>query len=214
MNKSDSIRLMAKAQSRRPAARNASGGGPDGRLAHGAQALAAAELLSFLRESGTHTWTERDLSKVLNISLPQAKEATVVLHLQGYIEPIGNTEKWRVSEQGDLVSGAKSPRFTSKGVQDALDGLRDRIKAANDDPDAPYRIIDAVAFGDFLSDAARVQAAEVGIRLRPKSDGPTSSARARAAEHAFLKQLRGKTALLHVIPYEDWMSSRSHVRLA
>lgn len=101
-----------------------------------------------------------------------------------------------------------------KAVQDAIAGLRDRIKAANDDADAPYRIIEAVAFGDFLTDAARIQAAEVGIRLTSKSDTPpTSSAKQRAAGLAFLKQLRGKTALLHVIPYEDWMSSRSHVPL-
>lgn len=177
--------------------------------------MAAAELLSFLRESGGHTWTERDLSKVLKISLSQAKEATAVLQLQGYVEPVGKAEKWRVSEQGDLVSGAKSPRFTLKGVQDALAVLRDRIKVTNADPDAPYRIIDAVAFGDFLSDAARVQAAEVGIRLEPKSDtSATSSAKQHAAELEFMKQLRGKTALLHVIPYEEWMSSRSHLRLA
>jgi hypothetical protein len=32
------------------------------------------------------------------------------------------------------------------------------------------KISDAVAFGDFLGDAARVQAAEVGIRLTPKKD--------------------------------------------
>ena len=99
-------------------------------------------------------------------------------------------------------------------MQDAIAGLRDRIKAANEDTNVAYRITDAVAFGDFLSDAARVQAAEVGIRLAPKSDGPVSPAKARAAENVFLKQLRGKTALLNVVPYEDWMSSRSHVRLA
>lgn len=80
-----------------------------------------------------HTWTERDLSKVLKISLSQEKEATAVLQLQGYVEPVGDTEKWRVSEQGDLVSGARSPRFTLKAVQDAIAGLRDHIKAANDD---------------------------------------------------------------------------------
>lgn len=130
------------------------------------------------------------------------------------IEPVGNTGKWRVSEQADLVSGAKPLRFTPKSVQDALAGLRDRIKAANEDPNTAYRITEADAFGDFLSDAARVQAAEVGIRLMPKSNTPAkASPKEHAAELEFLKQLRGKTALLHVVPYEDWMSSRSHVRL-
>lgn len=132
----------------------------------------------------------------------------------GYIEPAGHTGKWRVSEQGKLVSGAKSPRFTRKSIEDALAGLRDRMRAVNDDPDAAYRLTDAVAFGDFLGEASRVQAPEVGIRLIPKSDtSAMPSAKQHAAELNFLKQLRGKTALLHVVPYEDWMSSRSHVRL-
>lgn len=78
------------------------------------------------------------MSSALKISLSRAKEATAVLQLQGYIEPVGNTGKWRVSEQGDLVSGAKPPRFTPKTVQDALAGLRDRIKAANNDPNTAY----------------------------------------------------------------------------
>ncbi|HEX4170610.1 MAG TPA: hypothetical protein VHZ55_34545 [Bryobacteraceae bacterium] len=41
----------------------------------------------------------------------------------------------------------------------------------------------------------------------------TGSAKEHRAELAFLKQLHGKTALLQVIPYEDWMSARSHLRL-
>ena len=171
--------------------------------------------MSFLKDAaGARTWTEKDLAAALRITLPQAKDATAVLQLQGYIEPVGNTGAWRVSEQGDLVSGAKPPRFTPKSVQDALAGLRDRIKAANDNPGAAYKIADAVAFGDFLGDAARVQAAQVGIRLVPRSDAAaTASAREHAAELEFLKELRGKSALIQVVPYENWMSSRSHVRL-
>ena len=84
----------------------------------------------------------------------------------------------------------------------------------NEDRAARYRITEAVAFGDFLRDAARVQAADIGIRLQPRSDANSiASAKECAAELAFLKQLRGKTALLHVVPYEDWMRSRSHVPL-
>ena len=57
-------------------------------------------------------------------------------------------------------------------------------------------------------------AAEVAIRLMPKTDAPAmSSAKEHAAALGFLKQLCGKSALAHVIPYEDWMSSRSRVRL-
>ena len=177
--------------------------------------LPATELLSFLKQSrAVGTWTEKDLAKALKIGLPEAKEAIAVLELQGYIGPAGHTGKWRITEQGELVAGAKSPRFTRQSVEDALAGLRDRIKAVNKDASAAYTISEAVAFGDFLSDAARVQAAEVGIRLQPrKNPESSSSAKEHAAELDFLKQLRGKTAVLRVIPYEDWMSVRSHVPL-
>ncbi len=175
----------------------------------------AAELLSFLKEfRGIETWTEKDLANTLRIGLPQAKDALAVLQLQGYIQPAGTTGKWRVTEQGEIVSGAKPPRFTRQSVENALADVRDRIKTANENPNAAYGITNAVAFGDFLRDAVRVQAADVGIRLVPKSEpGPIASAQEHAAELDFLKQLRRKTALLHVIPYEAWMSYRSHQRL-
>jgi hypothetical protein len=81
----------------------------------------------------------------------------------------------------------------------------------NDDANADYTISDAVAFGDFLGDAARVQAAEVGIRLICREhEQLTASAKDHRAELAFLKGLRGKTALLKIVPFEDWMRSRSH----
>jgi hypothetical protein len=177
--------------------------------------LPVAELLSFLKEvRGVQTWTEHDLASSLRIGLPQAKEAIAVLQLQGYIDQAGNTKKWRVTGQGETVSGAKPPRFTRLSVQNALAGIRERIKSANKDAHARYRITHAVAFGDFLRDRARVQAADVGIRVVPRSE---SNAIAPAEEHAakldFLKQLRGKTALLHVVPYEDWMRNRSHQQL-
>lgn len=172
----------------------------------------AAELMSFLKQTrGVQTWTEKEMAKVLKIGLHEAKQAILVLQLQGYIEPAGQTGKWRITEQGDLVSGSKSPRFTRESIEQALDELRDRIKAVNEDPIADYKISDAVAFGDFLGDAARVQAAEVGIRLMPKkTEASNASAKQHRAELAFLKQVRGKTALLHVERYEQWMRSRSH----
>ncbi|MBV8830820.1 MAG: hypothetical protein JO108_16480 [Acidobacteriaceae bacterium] len=131
-----------------------------------------------------------------------------------FIEPAGHAGKWKVSEQGQLVSGAKSPRFTGKSIEDALAGLRDRIHTVDGDPDATYKITEAVAFGDFLGDRARVQAADAGIRLVPKSeDAAKPSAKEHTADLEFLKQLRGKVALLHIVSYENWMSARSHVRL-
>jgi len=74
---------------------------------------------------------------------------------------------------------------------------------------------EAVGFGDFLSDRPRLQAADLGIRLVPRKSGmnETETARERAAEQAFLKQLRGKIASLHIQPYEEWMSARSHRKL-
>jgi len=206
---------MAKAQSRKSFVTTVSDDDRTSMPKGGAHGIPAAELSSFLKEAGgARTWTEKDLANALKIGLSQARDAMAVLQLQGYIEPVGNTSKWRVTEEGDFVSGSKPPRFTPKSVHDAVAGLRDRLKAGNEDPDAAYKIVDAVAFGDFLGDAARVQAAEVGVRLVPKSDATAmSSAKEHAAELEVLKQLRGKTALLHLVPYENWMSSRSHVRL-
>ena len=63
---------------------------------------------------------EQDLAKALKIDLPEAKEAVAVLQLQGYIEPAGRTGKWRTTEQGELVCGAKPARFTRPSVETAL----------------------------------------------------------------------------------------------
>jgi hypothetical protein len=58
-------------------------------------------------------------------------------------------------------------------------------------------------------------AADVGIRLTPRKAGSEDSASAveHKAEEAFLKQLRGKSAVIHIQPYEAWMSARSHRKL-
>jgi hypothetical protein len=97
--------------------------------------LPAAELLSFLKQ--THgTWTERDLSKALNVSPAEAKQAIGAMQLQGYAEPIARTQKWRTTEAGLAVSGAKTARLTRKAVEEALSALRDRIQATNNDKNA------------------------------------------------------------------------------
>lgn len=187
---------MAKRRAQKSANTSAAAPYGAGESAKSFPSIPAAELLSFLKEiRAAQTWTEKDLSKALNIALAQANEAISVLELQGYIEPAGRTGRWRMTEAGDLVSGAKSPRFTRESVEEALAALRDRIKAVNDDPDAAYKITEAVAFGDFLRDQSRVQAADVGIRLQRRADAQsTTSAIEHAAELAFLKQLRGKIA--------------------
>jgi hypothetical protein len=160
-------------------------------------------------------WTERNLAKALKVSSAEAKQAIAAMQLQGYAEPIARTQKWRTTEQGVTVSGAKAARFTREAVEQALSALRDRIQAINNDKKAEYTISEAVAFGDFLSEQPRVQAADVGVRLTPGK--PDSQGAASAVEHkaeeAFLKQLRGRSAALHIQPYEDWMSARSHRKL-
>jgi hypothetical protein len=152
---------MAKSQSEKSSATHA--GNRDRASTPNAEAhgMTAAELLSFLREAGgIRTWMETNLANALNVGLSQAREAIAVLQLQGYIEPVGNTSKWRVSDEGDFVSRTKPPRFTPKSVHDTVARFRDRIKAVTEDPDSAYKIVDAVAFGDFLGDAARVRCAQ------------------------------------------------------
>jgi hypothetical protein len=176
--------------------------------------LPAAELLSFLKQT-QDPWTERDAAKALNISAAEAKQAIVAMQLQGYAEPIARTRKWRTTEAGLTVSGAKTARFTRKAVEEALSALGDRIQAINKDKNSEYTVSEAVAFGDFLLQDARVQPADVGIRLTPRNTdlGASASAVERKAEVAFLKQLRGRSPALHVQDYEPWMSARSHRKL-
>jgi predicted transcriptional regulator len=90
---------------------NMPNGDRSSRPAHERAAQApAAEALSFLKEiKGAATWTDRDLAKSLNISMAEVKQVLAVMELQGYVEPAGTSKKWRTTEQGDLVSGAKSP---------------------------------------------------------------------------------------------------------
>ncbi len=176
--------------------------------------IPAAELLSFLKQ--THgPWTERELAKTLNINASDAKQVIAAMQLQGYVEPISRTQKWRTTDQGRTIAGTKSPRFTREAVEQALSALRERIRANNDDATSPYTVSEAVAFGDFLSDEPRVQAADVGIRLTPRKidSGASETAVEHKAEKAFLKQLRGRIATLQMQPYEEWMSHRSHRKL-
>jgi hypothetical protein len=49
--------------------------------------------------------------------------------------------------------------------------------------------------------------------LRQSEHTEIRSAKEHSAELEFLKQLRAKSALLQIVPYESWMSQRSHLRL-
>lgn len=171
----------------------------------------AAAAFSFLKETkGLLTWTPNDLAKSLKISVAEGKQVLAALEMQGYIKPHGR-DQWLTTLAGETVSGAKSPRFTPESIEEALAALHSRIKLVNQDSKTPYKITDAVAFGDFLSGQARAQAADVGIQLvRRKSEGGEHSKKEQVARLAVLKQLRGKTPMLNVRPYEEWMGSRTH----
>jgi hypothetical protein len=152
---------------------------------------------------------------VLKINRSDAEQVISFLEAQGYVKRESGDE-WITTPAGESVSGAKFPRFTRDNVEQAVDFLRERIKQVNRDSDARFRIAHVVAFGDFLlKDRSRVQAADVGIGLALRSQSANGSHCADDAreERKFLRELRGKTALLHISPYAEWMRKRSHVNL-
>lgn len=174
--------------------------------------IPAAEALSFLCDTrGLTTWSARDLAGTLKIDVADAKPVIAILELQGYVKPSGVNE-WMTTMAGEEVSGSKPPRFTHERIQQALDDLRRRIAGSNRDTDTRYKITQAVAFGDFLADRARVQAATVGIQLEPKKSG-TKGENSAEERRAFLRRLKGKGGVLQVRPYEKWMSKRTSLSL-
>ena len=185
--------------------------------------IPAQAALSFLKDTkGALTWTVRDLADTLKIDRREAEQALAFLQAQGYVQPRGTKGQWMTTPAGETVSGAKPPRFTPESVQQALTALKDRIRDNNKNRQAPFRITDAVAFGDFLlPDRARVQSADVGIRLARREDSqrknistvePRSASDAKA-ERNFLRELRNKSTHVTLRPYADWMRRRSHVEL-
>ena len=170
-------------------------------------------VFSFLKGTkGTSSWTKQDFAGTLKISVADAAKILPVIQMQGYINPYH--DEWVTTTAGEDVSGARPPRFSPEKVEEALAALRERIKATNQNSKSPYKIAEAVAFGDFLLQKARVQAAEVGIRLEPrKAKRGESPATQHAAERAFLRQLREKAATVNTLPYAEWMSARTHRRL-
>src|SRR4029077_4902344 len=171
--------------------------------------IPAEAALSFLRETrGVTTWTARDMADSLKIGVANAKRVIPILELQGYIKPAG-TNEWMTTLSGEDVSGSKPPRFTRERVAQALDDLRGRIAEINRDSKASYKITEAVAFGDFLSDRPRVQAAEVAIRLEWRGTGADDAGDG-VPQRDFLRQLHAKGGVIQVRPYEPWMRERRH----
>jgi len=178
--------------------------------------IPAAAVMSFLKDTrGLLSWSTRELAETLGITAAEAAKVIVIMEMQGYVKAAQGGRHWFTTAAGQAVSRSKLPHFTSERVETALAGLKERIAAARKDFKSPFKIAAAVAFGDFLSDRARVQAADVGIELlRLKSDaGAAGSATENKAKMAFLKQLRGKNAPLNVHPYQEWMSKRTHKKL-
>jgi hypothetical protein len=98
--------------------------------------------------------------------------------LQDYVKREG--ANWITTAAGDMVSGSKMPRFKPEAVKEAVGRLAEWLKVVNNDKKADYRIVGAVAFGDFLENrGTRAQAADVGIR--PESRVKT--VRSPVAEH-------------------------------
>jgi DNA-binding transcriptional MocR family regulator len=184
-------------------------------------AIAAEAALSFLKDTkGALTWTTRDLADALKVGRGEAGQALALLQAQGYVQPArGAKDQWITTPAGESVSGAKTPRFSRESVEQSLAELKTRIQQNNKNRQASFRVTDAVAFGDFLlPDRARVQAADVGIRLvareestrRDNSSTPPHSATEAQAERKFLRELRAKSAHLNLRLYAAWMRSRTH----
>jgi hypothetical protein len=193
---------------------------PASRKPASSSTLSAEAALSYLKDTkGALTWSTRDLCDSLKINRREAEQVLALLQAQGYVQAARGADQWATTPAGETVSGAKPPRFTRESVEQALTALRERIKQNNKDPRASFRIADAVAFGDFLlPERARVQSADVGIRLTRREEsagGGRSAAEPRSASEAsaerkFLRELRAKSALLNLRPFADWMRRRSH----
>jgi DNA-binding transcriptional regulator YhcF (GntR family) len=178
--------------------------------------LPATALLSFLKETrGVTSWTTRDFAKTLNLNTADAKEALAILEMQGYVKPAESKGEWITTPAGEIVSGSKFPKYSRESVESSLDSFADHLKRVNQDSSAEYKIADAIAFGDLLSGRVRVQAADIGIRLEPRNPAAHHPhwAGERERQEVFLKQLRGKTPLLNLQLYAEWMNARTHRKL-
>ena len=175
----------------------------------------AEAALSFLKDTkGAVSWSPAEMAAVLKIPRKDTAQVLALLGAQGYIAPAAKNE-WLTTAAGESVSGAKMPRFSRQSVDEALKSLKARIADLNKDKNSAYKITEALAFGDFLlQDRLKVQAADVGVLLRPRGQAsPMRSASDAKAEARFLKTLRGKMQMLNIRPFADWMSQRSHAKL-
>jgi len=182
-------------------------------IASGQQAMPAVPLeavMSFLKQTrGLLTWTVRDMSDALKISQDESRHIGAILALQGYVKQCAEDGVWMTTINGEAVSDSKPPHFSLARVHKALADLQNRISSNNVDRKAEFRVVQAVAFGDFLLERPVAQAADVGISVVSSKDRKTSV----EADGVFLNRLRARNPVLHLEPYRPWMSARWHRRL-
>ena len=175
--------------------------------------LTRAAVFSFLKDTrGLVSWTAADLARTLGINLAQANSAIPLLAMQGYIKRTADGD-WLTTIAGEKMSGSVAPRFRKMRVEHALKELTGRIRAMNADRKGPGRVTKTVAFGDFLEDEARVQAADVGIEFTPRDSKNGNSGQRRRALQSILRTLKAKSPMLHPLPFEDWMTQRTRRKL-
>jgi len=167
-------------------------------------------VMSFLKQTrGLLAWTVRDMSDALKISQDESRQIGAILALQGYVKQCAEDGVWMTTINGEAVSGSKPPHFSLARVHKALADLQNRISSNNVDRKAELRVVQAVAFGDFLLERPVAQAADVGISVVSSRDRKTFV----EADRVFLKRLRARNPVLHLEPYRPWMSARWHRRL-
>jgi len=172
-------------------------------------------VFSFLKQTrGAITWSGNDLARISHLTPEEAEQILAILEIQGYTQKGRDTDEWSTTQSGEVVCGSKFPRFSRDSVEQALATLKDRIAAVNRNSHAEFKIREAVAYGDFLTGRPQVQAADVGIELVRRTKQPLQGATVRdEQELSFLKELRRRSPLLNLHPYEKWMSTRTHQKL-
>lgn len=170
-------------------------------------------LLSFLKDTrGAVNWSADDLRKCLELEGKQAQQILAILEMQGYVAR--ESDRWLTTAAGEGISKSKKPQFATGSVNQALDTLKERIEAINQDKRSEFKITKAVAFGDFLSGHVQAQSANVGIELSRRDVISGNTDEAEDKRLAFMNDLRRKSRLFNVQRYRPWMSQRSHRKLA
>ena len=169
-------------------------------------------ILSFLKDTrGAVNWNAKDLKDCLKLDARQAQQILAILEMQGYVAKEGSD--WLTTAAGESVSNSKKPQFSSESVTQALNTLKERIEAVNRDKRSEFKVTKAVAFGDFLTGRAQVQAADVGVEFsrRDLSGNPDEM---ESKRQEFMNGLKRKSRLFTVQTYRPWMSLRSHRNLS